>query len=264
LAKALQIKWEETLLAEAKEKAAAEAAAKAAAEAKRKAAEEAARKANKPIKCPEYSYNLAAGQTQENPNAEKCSGTKCQDYRGFQTMTKGGKTCMRWTEQKPHKHELGPNEKPGSGTEVGNYCRNPGGKSDTIWCYTTDKNTRWQYCEPLKDIEKCTGKRCAGYRGKQSQTRSGRTCMDWKQQRPHRHKKITLERYPSSGLEMGNVCRNPNNAKTTWCFTTDRNKRWEYCDPIRSAGDAFFEKKKGRCRRANGTRLRRDQYDGGR
>jgi integrin beta 3 len=249
-------------LAEAKKKAAAEAKAKAAAEAARKAAEAAARKANKPIKCPEYSYALAAGQTTVDPNEEKCSGTKCKDYRGFQTMTLGGKTCMQWTQQRPHKHKYGPKDKPNSGTDVGNYCRNPS-DGKTIWCYTTDRNTRWQYCAPLKNVEKCTGRRCAGYRGKQNKTRSGRTCMNPASQRPHRHKNTT-KRWPSGGLEMGGFCRNPNNARTLWCYTTDRNKRWEYCDPIRTASDSYFEKKKGRCRRANGTRHYRDQYDGGR
>jgi hypothetical protein len=31
----------------------------------------------------------------------------------------------------------------------GNYCRNPDG-GVTIWCYTTNRNKRWDYCDPLK------------------------------------------------------------------------------------------------------------------
>ena len=28
-----------------------------------------------------------------------------------------------------------------------NYCRNPGKESEGPWCYTTDKNKRWEYCD---------------------------------------------------------------------------------------------------------------------
>ena len=43
-----------------------------------------------------------------------------------------------------------------------------------------------------------------------------------------------------SGLES-NYCRNPDNVKRPWCYTTDRRKRWEYCsvpkcDDITRAG----------------------------
>jgi hypothetical protein len=36
-----------------------------------------------------------------------------------------------------------------------------------------------------------------------------------------------------------NYCRNtdPKGAKTIWCYTTDSNKRWEYCEPMPSAED---------------------------
>jgi len=30
-----------------------------------------------------------------------------------------------------------------------NYCRNPDGEN-TMWCYTTDPDTRWERCKPLE------------------------------------------------------------------------------------------------------------------
>lgn len=36
-------------------------------------------------------------------------------------------------------------------------------------------------------------------------------------------------RFPSKNLKM-NYCRNPDGEPRPWCFTTDPNKRWEYCD----------------------------------
>ena len=35
-----------------------------------------------------------------------------------------------------------------------NFCRNPDLDSGGPWCYTTDPNVRWQYC----DIPVCHGK----------------------------------------------------------------------------------------------------------
>ena len=35
----------------------------------------------------------------------------------------------------------------------GNYCRNPDGKEGGPWCYTTDKDVLWEYC----DISFCEG-----------------------------------------------------------------------------------------------------------
>ena len=33
-----------------------------------------------------------------------------------------------------------------------NYCRNPD-EGETIWCYTTDVNTKWDLCDPLDDTQ---------------------------------------------------------------------------------------------------------------
>ena len=85
---------------------------------------------------------------------EKCSGTNCTGYRGKQTLTKGGYTCQRWDSQSPHDHEYSPKQYPDGDLDNNNYCRNP--NTDTahnIWCYTTDSNKRWEYCEPITNLD---------------------------------------------------------------------------------------------------------------
>ena len=46
-----------------------------------------------------------------------------------------------------------------------------------------------------------------------------------------------MKDFPTQLVE--NYCRNtdPKGAKTIWCYTTDPNKRWEYCEPMPSAED---------------------------
>ena len=71
------------------------------------------------------------------------------DYRGTLSKTKSGRTCQKWTEQTPHKHTKIPDNFPNKGLGDHNYCRNPDGE-DTIWCYTTDSDKRWEECD-IKD-----------------------------------------------------------------------------------------------------------------
>ena len=47
----------------------------------------------------------------------------------------------------------------GNITMANNYCRNPDHESMGPWCYTTDPNERWQYC----DIPQCGKKTSAFY-----------------------------------------------------------------------------------------------------
>jgi len=159
---------------------------------------------------------------------ETLSGEKDAGYRGCQAQTVTGKTCQSWGLQTPHGHKQVLGEK---GVEAGhNYCRNPDGE-DTIWCYTTDPEKRWEYCDPVGGRvcdETLIGEKDAGYRGCQTQTVTGKTCQRWTSQSPHTHKKVLGEK----GVGGHNYCRNPDGEDTIWCYTTDPEKRWEYCDPL--------------------------------
>ena len=77
---------------------------------------------------------------------------------GTVNTTVSGKTCQAWTSNSPH--QLGPaaltdaNYPDGSRAAAQNYCRNPDSEPEGPWCYTTDPNMRWEYC----DVPLCPGK----------------------------------------------------------------------------------------------------------
>jgi len=73
---------------------------------------------------------------------------KGTDYIGFQRTTRSGLTCQRWDSQVPHAHNV-TNEYVNPNL-LGNYCRNfPNALRETIWCYTTDPDVEWEFCDPL-------------------------------------------------------------------------------------------------------------------
>ncbi|KAM7368395.1 hypothetical protein PAMP_014617 [Pampus punctatissimus] len=168
-----------------------------------------------------------------------CSGEK---YRGKTSTTESGFTCQRWDSQKPHNHGYIPSALPEKYLEE-NYCRNPDG-DPRPWCFTTSPSKRWDFCS----IPRCTSEpptivpelTCAtgeggAYRGTISVTESGKTCQEWSDQTPHKHNR-TPENYPCKGLDS-NYCRNPDNERRPWCYTTDSSTRWEYCR-VPTCGDA--------------------------
>ena len=69
------------------------------------------------------------------------------EYRGNISITTSGKTCQRWDSQSPHSHDYG-NDLPLGASIHENYCRSPDSEDAiTPWCYTTDANVRWEYCD---------------------------------------------------------------------------------------------------------------------
>lgn len=146
---------------------------------------------------------------------------------------------MRWDVQVPHKHNRNTKRYPKADLKE-NFCRNPDGEK-TIWCYTTNKNKRWEYCDPIghgedDDSEKCKAleKKSgngADYRGNQDRTATGKVCMRWDQQNPHKHDRSpTNNKYKQFDLKA-NYCRNPDGHSTIWCYTMDPKKRYEVCEP---------------------------------
>jgi hypothetical protein len=78
----------------------------------------------------------------------ECKTTeKGEEYNGTTSTTVHGYTCQKWTSQSPHKHDEWKVFPDGSAEAAGNYCRNPDGSGDEPWCYTTDEDTRWDYCD---------------------------------------------------------------------------------------------------------------------
>ena len=67
-------------------------------------------------------------------------------YRGTIDHSESGNKCQSWSSQEPHNHDRTPDAYPDAGLKGNNYCRNPDGEAGA-WCYTTDPNSRWEYCK---------------------------------------------------------------------------------------------------------------------
>lgn len=82
----------------------------------------------------------------------ECKTGNGQTYRGTTAETKSGVTCQKWSATSPHVPKFSPEKFPLAGLEE-NYCRNPDNDENGPWCYTTDPDKRYDYC----DIPECEG-----------------------------------------------------------------------------------------------------------
>ncbi|XP_014650878.1 PREDICTED: plasminogen [Ceratotherium simum simum] len=157
----------------------------------------------------------------------ECKTGNGRSYRGTMSKTKNGVACQKWSDSSPHVPKYSPDKYPSEGLEE-NYCRNPDSDEKGPWCYTTDPDIRFDYCDIPECEDECM--HCSGenYEGKISKTMSGLQCQSWDSQSPHAHGYIPAK-FPNKNLRM-NYCRNPDGEPRPWCFTTDPSKRWEFCD----------------------------------
>jgi len=69
---------------------------------------------------------------------------------GTVSTTVTGKVCQPWSSNTPHIPDPWVTDDSfpdGSRKAAKNYCRNPGGESQGVWCYTMDPNHRYELCD---------------------------------------------------------------------------------------------------------------------
>ncbi|XP_070543788.1 zinc metalloproteinase nas-6-like [Ptychodera flava] len=158
--------------------------------------------------------------------------TMARDYRGEVSKTKDGKTCQNWFSLSPHQHPYTGQQNDelrlaNLGLGNHNWCRNPDDDSEGAWCFTTDPDVRYGYCDIGSTEENCAAEssECyqkpdgSDYRGMVSITEDGEPCIRWADSG------WTLgHEYGGSGH---NYCRNPDDDSTAWCNTESG---FGYCD----------------------------------
>jgi len=96
-------------------------------------------------------------------NCCKKDDPKCSNYKGTKYITSSGKKCQAWNQQSPHDHKQ-TKSKFDAGDFETNYCRNPDGEPGGAWCYTMDKDRRWEYCGiptcQAEDVDECQPNPC--------------------------------------------------------------------------------------------------------
>ena len=97
------------------------------------------------FQCHVLSWCVAAG----------CKTTaKGEEYSGTLSRTPSGNTCQRWDTDTPHQRTSAARDPANytGGVFPENFCHNASGRYAKPWCYTTDPNKRWEYC----DVPMCT------------------------------------------------------------------------------------------------------------
>ncbi|CAG0901807.1 unnamed protein product [Darwinula stevensoni] len=179
------------------------------------------------------------------------------EYIGKQNTTLSGRRCQPWRSLTYEQENFTiDNYLPGFADsdeidEHFNFCRNPNADAAPLCSYTEENSTIWEYC----NVSFCGGRAEKGddghvypecrlsekgkeYVGRRSETETGKTCLTWGN-RPYGTPWDFLNRdgeYAGHFLNLDpsiheNYCRNSGlHRERPWCFVTDPEIEWEYCD----------------------------------
>ncbi|XP_071955155.1 uncharacterized protein [Antedon mediterranea] len=169
---------------------------------------------------PSRTGNRKGTRIEGRPSRTECfKKSNAADYRGSISVTETGKMCQRWTSQTPQMHTRTPEKYPKSGLGDHNFCRNPDNYK-TAWCYTTDKDKRFEACNIGSPGENCGGE---GWTGEITPIRKVTHFVEAKQSSTH-----------SSGAVAGRAIdgkTNGNFGKKTCTHTkTGSGNHWWYVD----------------------------------
>lgn len=163
------------------------------------------------------------------------NGKNSKEYSGYVSWTINGRTCQNWSSQEPHEHghnldSMFPVDD--SVVDAANNCRDPNGKG-TPWCYTTNKDVRWEFCPTLICNVDCYYKsNPQQYRGNVSKLADGTPCQAWSGHAPYEHNFNQPEMFPNdeSVLAANNYCRQlPGKQGRPWCLAISTTKVWDWC-----------------------------------
>lgn len=179
-----------------------------------------------------------------------CKENAGDDFRGTVSVTRNGYTCQRWDADVNSAFELVNTINFRPENREHNYCRNPDNDSGGEWCYTTDSSATWDYCNidicadettqattteapvtpAIEHGIKCKQNADDVFRGDVNDTARGFVCQRWDADINSDIRQIHPINVRPENIEH-NFCRNPDNdSNGEWCYTTDPDKTWDYCN----------------------------------
>ncbi|CAG0897519.1 unnamed protein product [Darwinula stevensoni] len=174
---------------------------------------------------------------------------KGKEFIGTKSETETGKPCLVWSEQKErtpwdfswsgkeyyHLNFLG-----GDPATHENFCRNPGIYRERPWCFVSDADIKWEYCDiPIchdpKPLECKLTEKGGEYVGKKNVTLSGFPCWPWLSGAVFSFDfRDKLSAFSDEVDGNHNYCRNPEPGRRNhgpYCyFFSGSTMTWEYCD----------------------------------
>ena len=161
------------------------------------------------------------------PDPDDCMTGKGEFYGGCVSVTESGRTCTSWTSP-PASSWAKRNFIDGSVEVAGHKCRNPEGRKDRPFCYTTDPEKEWEYCDIPHCPKDCIYGKGFTYTGDTAVTQSGQICKPWSSDDDYRENWFHID---GSKKAAENKCRNPkpSTKDKPFCLTDDA-AGWEYCD----------------------------------